>query len=97
MREVLCRLSFKRKNKKIAQNKKLLLSKVLCRLSFKKVGGGDNLKILMATMSMGLGGAETHVLELSLELARRGHSVTVASCGGVYVKALEAGGVTQWD
>ena len=53
------------------------------------------LKILMATMSMGLGGAETHVLELSLELARRGHSVTVASCGGVYVKALEAGGVTH--
>ncbi len=47
----------------------------------------------MATMSMGLGGAETHVLELSLELARRGHSVTVASSGGVYVNALEAGGV----
>ncbi len=42
---------------------------------------------------MGLGGAETHVLELALELARRGHNVTVASCGGVYVSALEAGGV----
>ena len=51
------------------------------------------LKILMAAMSMGLGGAETHVLELALELARRGHNVTVASCGGVYVSALEAGGV----
>lgn len=51
------------------------------------------MKILLATMSMGLGGAETHVLELALELARRGHDVTVASCGGVYVSALEAGGV----
>ena len=28
------------------------------------------MKILMATMAMGLGGAETHVLELSLELAK---------------------------
>lgn len=53
----------------------------------------ETLKILMATMSMGLGGAETHVLELALELARRGHCVTVASNGGVYVSALEAGGV----
>lgn len=51
------------------------------------------MKILMATMSMGLGGAETHVLELSLELARRGHRVFVASNGGEYVPLLEAGGV----
>ncbi len=51
------------------------------------------MKILMATMSMGLGGAETHVLELSLELARRGHCVFVASDGGEYVPLLEAGGV----
>lgn len=51
------------------------------------------MKILMATMAMGLGGAETHVLELSLELARRGHKVFVASNGGVYADSLEAGGV----
>lgn len=51
------------------------------------------MKILMATMSMGLGGAETHVLELSLELARRGHDVFVASNGGEYVPLLKAGGV----
>lgn len=51
------------------------------------------MKILMATMAMGLGGAETHVLELSLELARRGHEVFVASNGGVYTDALESGGV----
>lgn len=51
------------------------------------------MKILMATMSMGLGGAETHVLELSRALAARGHEVFVASAGGVYAEALERGGV----
>jgi hypothetical protein len=51
------------------------------------------MKILMAAMSMGLGGAETHILELSRELVRRGHGVTVASAGGVYTGALCDGGV----
>ncbi|MGN1096085.1 MAG: polysaccharide pyruvyl transferase CsaB [Eubacteriales bacterium] len=51
------------------------------------------MKILMAAMSMGLGGAETHILELSRELVRRGHIVFVASNGGEYVPELEKLGV----
>ncbi len=51
------------------------------------------MKILILTMSMGFGGAETHVLELSRELVRRGHAVFVASGGGAYVSELEKGGV----
>lgn len=51
------------------------------------------MKILMATMSLDIGGAETHIVELSRELARRGHDVTVASNGGVYIPELERGGV----
>jgi len=47
----------------------------------------------MATMSMGIGGAETHILELSKRLVSKGHRVTVASNGGEYVKVLEAAGV----
>ena len=49
--------------------------------------------ILMTTMSMGIGGAETHILELSKRLVSLGHQVTVASNGGEYVKALEVAGV----
>ncbi len=51
------------------------------------------MKILMATMKMEIGGAETHILELARELVRRGHSVTVISAGGVFVPELEASGV----
>ena len=51
------------------------------------------MKILMLTAAMDIGGAETHILELSRELVRRGHFVTVASNGGVYVEELESCGV----
>ena len=51
------------------------------------------MKILMAAMSMGLGGAETHVLELSRALAARGHEVFVASSGGVYARELAKYGI----
>ena len=51
------------------------------------------MKILMAAMSMGLGGAETHVFELSRALASRGHDVTVASAGGIYAEKLKEFGV----
>lgn len=51
------------------------------------------MKILMAAMSMGLGGAETHIYELSRELVRRGHEVFVASDGGAYADMLSACGV----
>ena len=55
------------------------------------------MKILMATMSMGIGGAETHILELSKELKKRGHEVFVVSNGGKYNEELEAFGIhTVW-
>lgn len=51
------------------------------------------MKILMTTMSMDIGGAETHVLELSRAMARAGCDVTVVSCGGAYLPDLAAAGV----
>ena len=51
------------------------------------------MKILMALMSLDIGGVETHVLELSKELVARGHKIVVASAGGSYVAQLEASGV----
>lgn len=50
------------------------------------------MKILMVTMSLGIGGAETHILELTRELVRRGHDVTVASGGGIFLDTLTAAG-----
>lgn len=51
------------------------------------------MNILLTAMSLGIGGAETHIVELAGELARRGHRVVVASNGGVYVEKLEKAGV----
>lgn len=51
------------------------------------------LNILMTTMQMGFGGAETHIYELALALMKNGHTVTVASAGGKYAEMLEKGGV----
>ena len=47
------------------------------------------MKILMVTMGLGIGGAETHIVELSRALSRLGHEITVASAGGIYVDELE--------
>ena len=44
-------------------------------------------------MALDIGGAETHVVELSRALSAMGHEVTVASAGGVYVASLEEAGV----
>lgn len=55
------------------------------------------MNILMVTMSMQIGGAETHVLELSRALVKMGHKVTVASRDGVYTEALRQAGVTHVD
>lgn len=54
------------------------------------------MKILMATMGLDIGGAETHILELSKELRRRGHELIVASNGGVYVPELERAGIRHY-
>ncbi len=53
-------------------------------------------KILMATMQMDIGGAETHILELSRALARKGYDVSVASNGGAFVSQLEASGIKHY-
>ncbi len=55
------------------------------------------MKILMVTMSLDIGGAETHIVELAGELARAGHEVIVVSNGGVFVPELEAAGVRHME
>ena len=54
------------------------------------------MKVLMATMALDIGGAETHIVELSKELVRQGHEVLVASNGGVYVPELAAAGIRHF-
>ena len=51
------------------------------------------MKILMTLMGLEIGGAETHVVELSKELKKQGHDVLVASNGGVYEQALLDAGI----
>ena len=55
--------------------------------------GGKCLNILMVTMGMNIGGAETHIVELAAALVANGNRVTVASAGGVYEAALSRNGV----
>ena len=56
----------------------------------------QGLRILIATMQLGIGGAETHIVELSKELHRQGCNVIVASNGGDYVKELEEVGIKHY-
>ena len=51
------------------------------------------MNILNVTMSMGTGGAETHVLELCRELNKKGHNVVLVSEGGVYADELVKEGI----
>lgn len=51
------------------------------------------MKVLMATMKLDIGGAETHIVELSKALKRRGVDVYVASAGGAYEKELTEAGI----
>lgn len=51
------------------------------------------MKILMTLMGLEIGGAETHVVELSKALKNMGHEIVVASNGGVYQKELEEYGI----
>ena len=50
-------------------------------------------KILLTTMALDIGGAETHITELAKALKRNGYDVTVASHGGVYVTELAEAGI----
>lgn len=49
----------------------------------------------MVLMGLEIGGAETHVVELSAELKKRGNEVYVASNGGVYERELEKYGISH--
>ena len=51
------------------------------------------MKILMVTMAMNIGGAETHILELCRELKNQGADLTLASFGGVYADELVSCGI----
>lgn len=51
------------------------------------------MKILMTLMGLEIGGAETHVIELVRELHCQGHTIIVASNGGVYVSVLDDLGI----
>ena len=55
------------------------------------------MKILMTLMGLEIGGAETHVVELSKALARQGHEILVASSGGVYEAALTDAGIRHFQ
>lgn len=51
------------------------------------------MNILLVTMEMQVGGAETHILELAKELKKRQHNVFVMSAGGKYAELLEKAGI----
>lgn len=53
-------------------------------------------KILMVLMGLEIGGAETHVVELSKELKKQGYDIIVASNGGVYEKELAEVGIRHY-
>ncbi len=52
--------------------------------------------ILLVTMSLDIGGAETHFIELACALKRRGYNVVCASRGGSYVSVLEAADIKHY-
>lgn len=53
------------------------------------------MNILLVTMEMQVGGAETHIFELAKELKRRNHNVFVMSAGGKYADLLEKCGIVH--
>jgi polysaccharide pyruvyl transferase CsaB len=54
-------------------------------------------RILLVTMSLDIGGAETHVVALAKALKNLGYDISVASCGGVYVAELTSFGVSHYN
>ena len=53
------------------------------------------IKVLHTTMSLNIGGAETHIVELAKYLNGDTYEVQVASNGGVYEKVLHEAGITH--
>ena len=54
-------------------------------------------RVLMALMGLQIGGAETHVVELSKELSKQGYEIIVASNGGVYERELTDVGIKHYN
>ena len=54
---------------------------------------GKMYNILIATMGMNIGGAETHIVELAKGLKNKGFNIIVASNGGVYEQELIQNGI----
>lgn len=55
------------------------------------------MKILMATMGLDIGGAETHIVELSKQLRQQGHDVVLVSNGGAYVPEIIQAGIRHYS
>ena len=55
------------------------------------------MKVLLATMGLGIGGAETHIIELAKGLKKKGIDVVVTSNGGQYVKELEEAKIKHYN
>ena len=55
------------------------------------------MRILIATMGLDIGGAETHIVELAKELKHQGHDVAIVSNGGVYVPEITAAGIRHYN
>ena len=51
----------------------------------------------MATMGLDIGGAETHIVELSKQLKSQGHDIIIVSNGGVYVPEITAAGIRHYN
>ncbi len=56
----------------------------------------NRVKVLMTQMSLDIGGAETHILELAIGLTKMGYDISVASNGGAYVEELTKNGITHY-
>ncbi len=54
------------------------------------------MKILMTLMGLDIGGAETHVVELSKQLKRKGHDIIMVSDGGAYLPEVEKCGIKHY-
>ncbi len=54
------------------------------------------MKVLLVTMGLDIGGAETHILELAKGIKKKGIDVVVASNGGKYVEQLEEAGIKHY-
>ena len=56
-----------------------------------------NYNLLLTLMGLEIGGAETHVVELSRGLKKEGFNVIVASNGGVYQKELADNNIKHYE